>query len=239
VCFYLKKPALALNTQYQTIQNLLNLKTKLNMMKTIRILIPAFVIMFTLSTTATSQGITGGFKGGLTMSNLYIDRDDLDDENARFGFHGGLFSQMMLADILGFQPELLFTTKGTEGVYGGIINQTVQFNMNYIEVPFLLVVKPVDLIEIHAGPYIGLLVSSNVKYSGTIDGESEISRDHFNSLDYGLSAGFALNFGTIQTGLRYNLGVQELADSDTSRMMLGDSKHSYGQLYIAIRVPSY
>ena len=209
------------------------------MKKLIRNAIPVIIGLLILTPHSWGQGITGGFKGGLTMSNLYIDREDLDDENARFGFHVGVFSQMMVADVVGFQPELLFSTKGTEGVYGGIINQTVTFNMNYLDLPILLVVRPVDLLEIHAGPYVGLLISSNVEYTGTIDGESEIDRDHFNTIDYGFAAGVALNFGSVQIGLRYNLGLQELADSDTSRMLLGDSKHSFGQLFLGLKVPQY
>jgi hypothetical protein len=185
------------------------------------------------SITITAQNMTSGLKGGLTMSNLYIDKNDLNDENARFGFNAGLYSQFMIAGIFGIQPELLFTTKGTEAVYDGIINQTVQFNMNYIDVPVLAVLSPLPVLEFYAGPYVGLLIDSNVKYSGLINDESEINRDHFNTLDVGFTGGIALNLEMVKVGLRYNLGLQKLANSDTANMLLGDSKNSYGQLYIA------
>lgn len=184
---------------------------------------------------AQGQNVTGGIKGGLTMSNLYIDDEEIDDENARLGFHAGFFSQVMFLETFGLQPELLFTTKGTKATYDGFISQTVDFNLNYVEVPVLAVFRPVEMIEFHAGPYVGLLLSSNIEYSGAIEGNDEIDRDNFNTLDYGLGFGFAFNFGSVQAGLRYNIGLQKLADSDVSEMLLGDSKNAYGQLFVAFK----
>lgn len=183
-----------------------------------------------------SQGASFGIKGGFTLSNLYIDTDELDDENAREGIHVGLFSQFMLSEAFGIQPEFLFSQKGSEGTYTGPIDQTVNFKVNYIDIPFLLVLKPVEILELHAGPNFGVLLNSNVEFSGIIDGISEIDREHLNTLDYGVSAGFALAIGNIMAGVRYNLGLQDLADSDASRTLLGDSKNSYGQIYLGIKL---
>ncbi len=180
-----------------------------------------------------SQTISGGIKGGLTMSNLYIDEDDIDDENARFGINVGFFSQIMYFDTFGIQPELLYTSKGTEGVYGGFIDQKVKFNLNYIDLPLLAIFRPVELIDFYVGPYLGFLLSSNVEFTGTIEGESEIDRDNFNTFDYGITAGIGFNLGNLRAGLRYNIGLQKLADSDLANLLLGDSKNGYGQLYIA------
>jgi hypothetical protein len=194
------------------------------------------ICLFIFSGIARSQTLDYGIKGGFTLSNLYIDTEDLDDENARIGIHAGLFSQTMLTGNFGFQAEFLFTHKGSEGNYNGLVNQTVNFNLSYIDIPILFVFQPIEIIEIHAGPYFGVLLSSNVKYSGFIDGESEIDRDHLSSVDYGLTGGAGVNFGNLQTGIRYYLGLQRLADSDKARLLLGDSKNSYGQLYVAIKL---
>lgn len=200
-----------------------------------KLLLLGAVSMLTV-TSLKAQEVTSGIKGGLTLSNLYIDRDELDDENARMGFHAGFFSQIMFAETFGLQPEFLFTTKGTEAKYEGMFDQTVDFNMSYIDIPLFAVLRPVEVLEIYAGPYIGFMLNSNVEYSGAIDGNDELDRDHFNTMDYGVAGGVALNFGGVQAGARYYIGLQELADSDASNMMLGDSKHSYGQLYIALKL---
>jgi hypothetical protein len=183
-----------------------------------------------------SKNPSFGIKGGFTLSNLYIDTEELDDENAREGVHVGLFSQFMLSDAFGIQPEFLFSQKGSEGTYTSPIDQSVNFKINYIDIPFLLVLKPIEILELHAGPNFGVLLNSNVEFSGIIDGISEIDREHLKTLDYGVAAGFAIAIGNIMAGVRYNLGLQELADSDASRLLLGDSKHSYGQIYLAIKL---
>jgi hypothetical protein len=204
--------------------------------KRIATLVTLMIISVLISSKVYSQEVSGGIKGGLTMSNLYIDSDELDDENARFGFHAGLFSQIMFFETFGFQPEILFTTKGTEATYSGLIDQTVNFKLNYIELPALLVFRPVEILEFYAGPYAGLLLNSNIEFAGLIDGEDEIDRDNFNTLDYGLAAGIAMNFGNVKAGIRYNLGLKKLAGTDLTNMLLGDSKNAYGQLYIAFRI---
>ncbi len=200
---------------------------------TLAIILTAFMAATTLSVKA--QQISGGIKGGLTMSNLYIEGDDIDDENARFGFHAGLFSQFMFYETVGIQPELIYTTKGTEAVYRGWVDQTVNFNLSYIELPVFLVFRPGEVLEFHVGSYAGLLINSNIEYSGAINGYDEINRDNFNTLDYGVGAGVALTFGIVETGMRYNLGLRKLAKSSLANSLLGDSKNAFGQLYIAFR----
>jgi hypothetical protein len=183
-----------------------------------------------------AQEVNYGLKGGLTISNLYIDRDELDDENSRIGMHAGLFSQFMILNTFGIQPEFIYTTKGSEASYTGVFNQKVDFRLNYIDIPVLFVLRPIEIIEFYAGPYMGFLINSNIKYSGVLSGEDELDRDHFKTIDYGLAGGVALNFGHLQAGVRYNLGLQEIADSNASRNWLGDSKNSYGQIYLGIKL---
>ena len=196
----------------------------------------ALMFSFLISPKLFSQDVSVGLKGGLTMSNLYIDRDELDDENARFGYHVGLFSQIMFFETFGIQPEILYTTKGSKAKYTGAIDQTIRFNLSYIDIPVLFVFRPGEVLEFHAGPYAGLLLSGNTEFSGLIEGESDIDRDDFNTLDYGFAGGLAINLGNVQAGLRYNLGLNELADTNLTRLLLGDSKNSYGQLYFTIRL---
>ncbi len=204
------------------------------MYKRILIISGVLLFMFVFQHQTKAQEVDKGVRIGLTMSNLYMDVDDLDDEDARFGFHAGLFSKVMYTPSLGIQPELLYTTKGSEAYYDGLINQNVEFGLSYIDLPVLLVIRPVEALEIHAGPYGGLMLGSNIRFSGTIEGEDEIDRDHFNTIDYGFAFGIQFNAGIVAAGLRYNLGRSELADSDVTQLLLGDSKNSYGQLYVAL-----
>ena len=176
-----------------------------------------------------------GIKGGLNVSNLYI--DNLDDENARYGFNVGLFGQVLASETFAIQPELLYSTKGSKAFYEGIVDQTVKYNINYLDLPVLAVFKLGESAEIHVGPYASYLLNANISYSGDIiNGDDEIDRDHLKSFDYGLVGGFGLNFGAAQVGARYNYGLAKIADSDAAELVLGDSKNSVAQLYLSLNL---
>ena len=48
-----------------------------------------------------------GFKGGINLSNLYV--DDVDDENVLTGFNAGLFFDLPLSKNVSLQPEVSYT----------------------------------------------------------------------------------------------------------------------------------
>jgi hypothetical protein len=174
-----------------------------------------------------------GIKGGLNVSNLYV--KDVNDQNARFGFNGGLYGQILSSEAFAIQPELLYSTKGSEATYGGLINSKVRYNLNYIDLPVLAVFKLGPSAEIHAGVYGSYLVNANIHYSGNFGTSTDqINRDNLKSYDWGWVGGLGLNFGAVQVGARYNYGMVQLANSSAARNLLGNSKNSVAQLYIAL-----
>jgi hypothetical protein len=176
-----------------------------------------------------------GVKGGLNVSNLYV--DDVNDENSRIGFNAGFYGQILSNEFFAIQPELLYTTKGSENEYDGFVDQNVKFNLNYLEVPVLAVFKLGKVAELHAGGYGGYLLGANVKYSGDVfNGGEDLDRDNFNTFDYGLVGGLGLNFGDVQIGTRYNYGLAKLAKTDNAKDILGDSKNSVANVYIAFNL---
>ncbi len=176
-----------------------------------------------------------GIKGGLNATNLYM--NDINDENARFGFNLGLYGQILSSDVFAIQPELLYSTKGARWEYTGAIEQNIDFNINYLDLPVLAVFKLGKTAEIHAGPYAGYLLSAKIKYDGDLaNGTDNVDRDDLNTIDYGLVGGLGLNFGAMQVGARYNYGLAKIASSDAAKSILGDSKNSNAQLYVAFNL---
>ena len=174
-----------------------------------------------------------GIKGGLNVSNLYV--KDVNDNNARYGFNGGFYGQIVSTEAFAIQPELLWSTKGAEATYGGIVNSKIRYNLNYIDLPVLAVFKLGPSAEIHLCPYFSYLVNANIHYSGNVGtGTDEINRDNLKSYDWGWSGGLGLNFGAVQIGARYNYGMVQIANSESARAILGNSKNSLAQLYIAL-----
>ncbi len=188
-----------------------------------------------MASTTVSAQMRAGVKGGLNVSNLYI--DDVNDENARYGFNAGIYGQVFSTDFFAIQPELLFSTKGSKADYDGLFDQTVKYNLNYLDLPVLAVFKLGKSAEIHVGPYVSYLLGANISYSGDVaNGDDEIDKDNLKSFDYGLAGGFGLNFGAVQIGARYNYGLAEIADSDGAKAVLGDSKNSVAQLYLSFNL---
>ena len=85
------------------------------------------VIVLSIST-ANAQEARMGVKGGLNISNLYV--DNVNDENSRIGLNVGLYGQILATDFFAIQPELLYTTKGSKNEYDGFVDQEVKFNLN-------------------------------------------------------------------------------------------------------------
>jgi len=211
----------------------MNTKMKFKLLLTLSVLI--MTASGTLMAQSSDPNPTArfGIKGGLNVSNLYV--KDVNDNNARFGFNGGFYGQILSSEAFAIQPELLFSTKGSQADYGGIVNSTVKFNLNYLDLPVLAVIKLGPSAEIHAGVYGSYLLGANINYSGNVgNGTETINRDNLKSYDWGWVGGLGLNFGAVQVGARYNYGMVKIADSSSAQQLLGNSKNSVAQLYLAL-----
>lgn len=177
-----------------------------------------------------------GIKGGLNVSNLIT--DDVNDKNARYGFHAGVYGQLFATDAFAIQPEVNFSTKGNKVTTNfGIIDQETKFNLSYIDIPVLAVFKLGNAAEIHAGAYWAYLVGANIDTDGDLaDGFVDLDRDNFEKWDYGLVGGVGFNLGHFQLGARYNYGLNEIAKSRGAEALLGDTKNSVAQIYLALNL---
>lgn len=184
--------------------------------------------------TASAQGPVFGIKAGLTYSTLYS--DDVEDKNARLGFNGGVFGRTDPGQPIGFQGELLYNMRGAEFTYNSLfVDQKWDFRMSYIDVPLMLGIRLGETVEVQAGGYLSYLLSAKLETSGDLGSDTdELDRDNFNSTDYGVLLGLSVNAGPIQIGGRYNLGLAQIAGSDDAEFVLGDAKHAFAQLYVAL-----
>ena len=181
-----------------------------------------------------AQTSRAGIKGGLNVSKLYI--NDASDENARYGFNVGVFGQPLSTEAFAVQLELLYSTKGSEAHYNGLFSQDVSYNLNYLELPVLAVIKLGEDAELHAGAYASYLLNANIAYQGLVNGTQEIDKGNLKSMDYGLIGGMGLNLGNVQIGARFSYGLVKIADSTNAQLLLGDSKNICATIYAAINL---
>ncbi len=176
-----------------------------------------------------------GIKGGVNYSILNIDKATTED--GRFGFNAGVFGQVMSTETFALQLELLYSTKGTSVTYEDLINQDISYNLNYIDLPMLAVIKLGRSAEIHLGGYGSYLLGANVSYSGPFgNGVEQIKRDDLQTFDYGLLAGLGFNFGNLQFGLRYNYGLVKIARSNNAQYVLDNANNVSGLVFLAFNL---
>jgi Outer membrane protein beta-barrel domain len=174
-----------------------------------------------------------GVKGGL--SKLYINNSV--DRSALVGFHAGVYFQAAATKRFALQPELLFSTKGYKAQYTEFGNREIEYNLNYLDLPIVAVIKLGDAGEIHLGGYASYLLSASILYDPNITSDiTRISKDDLKTYDYGVSGGLGINFGKFQIGARYNFGLVRLAESDAAKVLLGEAKISNAQLYTSFTI---
>ncbi|MDJ1481687.1 porin family protein [Cytophagaceae bacterium YF14B1] len=203
----------------------------------------ALLSMSTYSYAQEADGVKFGIKGGLNLSNFY--KTEVGDEKIKPGFNAGVFLKAPIAgEVLSIQPEVLYTLVGSETEYSNFLQGSgkYRFNLGYIQVPILLMVN-LGPLNIHAGPYAAFLTNVNIKDvddDGSIDGVTELNKDKFNSIDYGLAGGLGFDLKGATLGFRYNYGLREvgkdggisLNGSTNASRLLRDSKNSVFQIYV-------
>jgi hypothetical protein len=181
-----------------------------------------------------------GVKGGFNMSNFLSDDDEVSDENILYGFNAGVYATLPISDFVAIQPEILFTTKGSELEYNNALaSGNAKFKLNYIEVPLLVRVNITKNFNVHAGGYASYLVSSKVTGSGDIDFNEDVDTDDLNKFDAGIAAGIGVDFSPISVGLRYNYGLTTIGKERTvagTTYTFPDAKNSNFSLYLSYKL---
>lgn len=180
-----------------------------------------------------------GIKAGVNFSNLYT--EDATSEDMNIGFNVGVFAKMPMSDYFAIQPELYYTRKGGAVVYNTLlIDGAASFNLSYIELPLLFVLKLGPAANIHFGPYVSYLLSgkaTNNADGNIFDFEENINVDNYNRIDAGVAVGAGLDIGSVTVGARYNLGLTTVGKE---RSFLGaeytvpQSKNGVINVYLAI-----
>ncbi|MES2372875.1 MAG: porin family protein [Bacteroidota bacterium] len=179
---------------------------------------------------------TFGVKGGLNLSNMYV--DDVTKEDMKVGGNVGFFAKIPVTRGFSVQPEILWSMKGAQETYNNVFGSgKYRFNLNYIEVPVAAVFNVAPNFNLHAGPYVGFLASAKVKdvdSKGNINGVTDLDTDDFNSTDFGLFGGLGFDVGGVTLGARYTHGLTEIGKSGLSGNITKNSKNSVFSFFVGI-----
>jgi hypothetical protein len=115
-----------------------------------------------------SLGIQLGLKIGTNYSNIYDTKGQEFTANGKFGLATGAFASIPIGSLFAFNPEFLFSQKGfmaTSTILGTSYNFTR--TSNYIDIPLLIALKPIQFVTIVAGPQYSFLIKQKDEFSNS------------------------------------------------------------------------
>lgn len=178
-----------------------------------------------------------GIKGGVNFSN--INADNTSENKALTGVNFGVFAKLPITNSFAIQPEMYFTTKGSELTYQSVfVDGTAQFDLNYIEVPVLAVFKITNNFNVQLGPYASYLVSADVNNVSDVsyNFENNIDSGDFTKFDTGIAAGVEFEGKSFSLGIRYNFGLVTVGEEKTyfgTNYIFPDGKNSVLNVYLS------
>lgn len=152
-----------------------------------------------------------GIKGGLNVSNIY--GKNIDGNDAKSGFHLGIFIECPLSNKWYLQPEIMYSEQGLEG-------EDAKLELNYVTIPFMFKYYISRVFNIEFGPQFNYALNakiSNDEASLEI-GDKMNQRDLTAGFNFGCGLHFSSHFAI---SARYNLGLTNIADESR---LFGDGK---------------
>ena len=175
-------------------------------MKKLLLLIVAILALTNISN---AQNI--GATLGANFANITnVTGDDIDQTDSKFNFTASLFAEFMLSDIIGLQPELVFSGQGYKED-NGLRKQ----KLTYVNLPVLFNYYIKGNFYLQAGSYLGILTNAEMNITGSFGVLGGYNKDKFNSTDFGAIIGTGFKVNKITIGLKYQLGLSDIA-SDTN-----------------------
>ncbi|PKG42755.1 porin family protein [Psychroflexus sp. MES1-P1E] len=174
------------------------------MKKTImkRILLLSTIAILGLSNSMIAQNVDFGLKTGLNISNFT--GGDVG-ENSLFGFHVGGFAEFKLNKKISLQPELLYSTQGSE------VQNSLKIKVDYLTIPLMVKYYLSEKFSVEAGPQASFLLNDKAEFDDSSIPDADIDASSF---DFGLNAGLGYNFNSnLFAQVRYNYGITTVGEN--------------------------
>lgn len=162
-----------------------------------------------------------GLKGGMNISNMSADPQELEDGDSLKSFAFGAWYGLPLNRRFTFQPEAFYSVKGDAETVDGFTSST---KVSYLDVPVLAKMGFMHGGSVQPSLFVGPSVALNLSAKSKFEGEgSDIEvdvKDQMNTFDVGLVVGGGVdipvgrrNFGL---ELRYSKGLTNAAGDDAN-----------------------
>lgn len=161
-----------------------------------------------------------GIKGGVSTHKFdpaasIIEGENLNLalENADYGYHAGIFTQIRAGKRFFIQPEVVFNSnkvdynlKDASNPTGELLTESYQ----YLDIPVMMGLK-LGFLRLQAGPVGHLFINSS---SDLVDRVQNYEQT-FDDFTYGYQAGFGLDFGRLIFDFKWENNLNKLGDHIT------------------------
>lgn len=154
-----------------------------------------------------------GVKAGTNFSNVYDSNGEDFVADGKFGLAAGAFFIIPLGKVIGFQPEILYSQKGykSTGKFLGTAYSMTR-TTDFIDIPLLLSVKPVEYVSVLFGPQFSYLLKRTDDFKGgTL---SSTQQQNYKNADlrknlFAITGGADINIQNFVIGVRAGWDLQE------------------------------
>jgi hypothetical protein len=161
-----------------------------------------------------------GLKIGSNYSNIYDSNGENFDAKGKFGLAGGVFMAIPISKFLGVQPEVLFSQKGYKQT-GTFLGNTYDLTRttDYIDIPLLLSIKPVNFLTIQLGPQFSFLTKQKDVFKNalaTVEQQDEFKNTNIRKNIFCAVGGLDVNIDRVVIGARAGWDIQNNNGDGTS-----------------------
>ncbi len=177
-----------------------------------KLILMMVVMTLALNSNSAQSGFVFGVKGGANYSNQYDSKTSDFTATSKFGFAAGAFLGIPLGQYLGIQPEILFSQKGFKAT-GKVLGSPYDLTRttDYIDVPLLLTIKPIEYVSIVVGPQYSYLIKQKDVFSNNIfstEQSKEFTNENLRKNVLGFVGGVDINVKSVVVGLRAGWDIQ-------------------------------
>jgi len=154
-----------------------------------------------------------GLRVGVGIANINADDRYFDGSSPRAGLNVGFVAGLQVAPA-----TPLYLETGLSYVEKGGKNSSCTFNMNYLEVPFLMKYQHnfdrLTSIQPFAGVYCAAGISGKIKEQDLRQTYSSFSDNAFKRFDGGVRIGCGIQFDHLYAELGYDIGLANVSHDD-------------------------
>jgi hypothetical protein len=185
-----------------------------------KIILMAMAVLSIAYNTNAQDEVSFGLKIGTNYSNVYDSKGEDFQADSKFGFATGVFLSIPVGKYLGFQPEILFSQKGFKGT-GSMLGSTYDLTRttNYIDIPLLVAVKPIESFTLLAGPQFSYLMRQKDEFTNSTTNfqqEEEFDNDNIRKNTLCFIGGFDINMEHTVLGARVGWDLSNNNGNGTS-----------------------